>query len=189
MFGSIVCCFASRKANCQGSGCDCTPTHLWSYMLSRLQLRACRCMCMPKAQEAPNSALCVFMPQLCQCGARLRSDRSCATESCPRFRCTRRGITLNKLKRPTRRLRSKQWLVSRPKGPGAGFRGLGPAEQGQDKLHGDVAAQPTPANPLQTLLRAAALEELLVGMFGLAGHFAILAVAFRLAHVMSHQHV
>ena len=143
----------------------------------------------PKKFRTQHSGL--FMPQLCKCGARLRSDHSCATESCPRFRYTSRGITLNKLKRPTRRLRSKHRLVAKyAKDQGSGFRGLrGLAEQGQDKLHGDVAAQPTPANPLQTLLRAADLEELLVGIFGLSGHFAILALAFRLAHIMSHQRV
>jgi hypothetical protein len=119
------------------------------------------------------------MPRLCACGARLRADLSCSTESCPSFRLSRRGLTLTK--RPTRRLRGKQLLQlhqQRVKRWGAKL-GEGPPE-GEQREAADALAAPSAgeANATSALLRAADLEEMLVDVFGLPGHFAILAVAF-----------
>jgi hypothetical protein len=133
------------------------------------------------------------MPRLCACGARARADLSCSTESCPSFRASRRGVTLNK--RPTRRLRSKQLLrvldCQRVKRHGAKIRACPPdgeLREGADALAasstGEASASSPALAPLgqpEVFLRAADLEHMLVDLFGLPGHFAILAVAFRRA--------
>ena len=133
------------------------------------------------------------MPRSCACGARLRADLSCPTESCTRFRASRRGFCLTK--KPTRRLRGKQLLqlldLKRVERRGAKFcaRPLdAEPREGADasaaSSTGEASASLPALGPLgrpEALLRAADLEQMLVDMFGLPGHFAILAVAFRCA--------
>jgi hypothetical protein len=130
------------------------------------------------------------MPRLCTCGARARADLSCSTESCSRFRASRRGFHLTK--KPTRRVRGKQLLqlldLKRVKRRGDKFSARpvdGELRGGTDGSSTEESGAPVPAlGPLgrpESLLRAADLEQMLVDMFGLPGFFAILAVAFRRA--------
>ena len=133
------------------------------------------------------------MPRLCACGARMRADLSCSTGSCPSFRASRRGFSLTM--KPTRRLRGKQLLQlldrKRVKRRGAKICACPPdgePREGADALAAASTGEASASSPAlaalgrpEVLLRAADLEQMLVDMFGLPGHFAILAAAFRCA--------